>query len=175
MPMSTSMPGRELRPLPRDVLPNAGWMRVRLSRLVALGGGSGLAPVLPGTAGTLAGWALFALLSLVMPRSGWFVVIPLAFAAGLWAVDRVGRELDRTDHPAIVWDEVVAIWLVLALSPAPPTFLWQLAAFALFRVFDMGKPEPIRWVERSTPGAWGVMLDDIAAAGYALAILWLAS
>ena len=172
MRTSTSMPGRELRPLPREELPNGSWMRARLSRLIALGGGSGLAPVLPGTAGTLTGWALFALLSPLLSRTGWCIVIAVGFAIGLWAVDRVGRELGQVDHGSIVWDEIIAIWLVLLLTP--PTFLWQLAAVALFRVFDMGKPEPVRWVERNTPGAWGVMLDDIVAAAYALLILWLA-
>ena len=68
-----------------------------------------------------------------------------------------------------MWDEIVAIWLVLWLTPA--TLAWQAAAFALFRFFDIVKPAPIRWVDEHTRGGFGVMLDDLLAAGYTLLAL----
>ena len=69
----------------------------------------------------------------------------------------------------MVWDEVVAFLLVLAIIPM--TFAWQAAAFALFRLFDIAKPPPIRWLETRFKGGWGVMVDDLLAAGYTLLVL----
>ena len=72
----------------------------------------------------------------------------------------------------MVWDEMVAFLLVLAIVPRE--LAWQAAAFAAFRLFDIAKPPPIRWLERRVRGGLGVMLDDLVAAGYALLVLALA-
>jgi phosphatidylglycerophosphatase A len=76
-----------------------------------------------------------------------------------------------SDPGCIVWDEIVAIWLVLWLTP--DTLLWQAVAFGLFRFFDIVKPQPIRWVDAHAHGGFGVMIDDILAAGYTLVVLAL--
>jgi phosphatidylglycerophosphatase A len=91
------------------------------------------------------------------------------FAVGLWACDVTGRHLGVSDHSGMVWDEVVAFLLILAIIPAQPA--WQLAAFVLFRAFDILKPPPIRHFERRYGGGFGVMFDDLVAAGYTLLIL----
>jgi phosphatidylglycerophosphatase A len=80
-----------------------------------------------------------------------------------------GRKLGEIDHGGIVWDEMVAIWLVLLFTPAG--LLWQVVAVALFRFFDIAKPPPVRWADRSFKGGFGVMFDDIVAAGYTLLVL----
>ncbi|TMH38419.1 MAG: phosphatidylglycerophosphatase A, partial [Betaproteobacteria bacterium] len=80
-----------------------------------------------------------------------------------------GRHLGVADHRAMVWDEIVAFLLVLAIVPR--TFAWQLAAFVLFRFFDIAKPPPIRALERRYHGGFGVMFDDLIAAGYTLLML----
>jgi phosphatidylglycerophosphatase A len=90
----------------------------------------------------------------------------------VWACELAGRHLGIADHGAFVWDEVVAFLLVLAI--APEGFGWQLAAFLLFRFFDIVKPSPIREAERRFKGGFGVMLDDLIAAGYTLLVLALA-
>ena len=87
----------------------------------------------------------------------------------LLAAERTGRTLGVPDHGGIVWDEMVAIWLVLAFTPA--TLGWQAVAVALFRFFDIVKPPPVRWADRSFKGGFGVMFDDISAAGYTLLVL----
>jgi phosphatidylglycerophosphatase A len=69
----------------------------------------------------------------------------------------------------MVWDEIVAILLVLAIVPM--TFAWQAAAVVVFRFFDIAKPPPIRWFEARFKGGWGVMVDDLVAAGYTLLLL----
>jgi phosphatidylglycerophosphatase A len=69
----------------------------------------------------------------------------------------------------MVWDEIVAFLLILAIVPR--SLAWQAAAFVLFRLFDIAKPPPIRWFERRYRGGFGVMFDDIIAAGYALLVL----
>ncbi len=145
----------------------------RASHLVALGFGSGLAPLAPGTAGTLWAWVAFLLItSLGVPASQdaiWAIIIGVSFALGCWACEKTGRDLGVADHGAMVWDEVVAFWLVLWLIPSG--FGWQLSGFVLFRFFDMVKPQPIRWADQTVKGGFGVMLDDILAALMTLFVL----
>ncbi len=140
------------------------------AHLLALGFGSGLAPQAPGTFGTLFGWAAYVLLAPHLPAWSWAVLVVAGFAVGCWACTKTGRDLGAADHGAMVWDEIIAIWLVLLFTPAG--LLWQAAAFAVFRLFDIVKPPPIRRFEQAfKSGAWagfGVMGDDLIAAFYAL-------
>lgn len=138
---------------------------------IAFGFGAGLAPRAPGTAGTLAAWALGALLLQHVPALALLAATPPLFLLGVWACGVAGRHLGVPDHGAMVWDEIVAFLAVLALVPA--TLLWQAAAFALFRAFDIAKPPPIRALERRWHGGFGVMFDDVLAAAYALVVLAL--
>ena len=135
---------------------------------VAFGFGAGLAPTAPGTFGTLLGWVIGLALGAVQPAA----VLPAAlvfFAIGVWACGVTGRHLGVADHGGMVWDEVAAFLLVLALVPWE--LPWQLAAFGAFRFFDIAKPPPIRWLEGRFKGGWGVMVDDLVAAGYTLLVL----
>jgi phosphatidylglycerophosphatase A len=102
---------------------------------------------------------------------GLLAVVLLAFAAGVWFCDVTGKALGVSDHGGIVWDEIVAMWLILAFTPA--SGLWYGVAFLLFRLFDIWKPFPIRYFDQHVKGGFGVMLDDLLAAGYALAALKL--
>ena len=135
---------------------------------IALGFGAGLAPFAPGTMGTLLGWAIGSAVADLAPAAMLALVV-LFFLVGLWACEVTGRHLGVSDHSGMVWDEVVAFLLILAIIPAEP--VWQLAAFALFRSFDILKPPPIRYFERRYGGGFGVMFDDLVAAGYTLLIL----
>ena len=109
---------------------------------VAFGFGAGLAPLAPGTFGTLLGWALAWALGGLPPAVLLGTVLAF-FLLGVWACDVTGRHLGVADHGAMVWDEVVAFLLVLAIVPRE--ILWQLAAFVLFRLFDIAKPPQIRY------------------------------
>ena len=135
------------------------------AHLLALGFGSGLAWFLPGTFGTLMGWLLYLWLDPYLAGSQWVWAIAGAFLAGVWACQVTGKALGVIDHGGIVWDEIVAIWLVLFVAsnhfsgPAA-----QLACVALFRFYDMVKPPPIRWFDRHWKNGFGVMFDDIVAA-----------
>ncbi len=151
--------------------PSFEFMKPRLSRWIALGFGSGLAPAAPGTFGTLWAWVVFAILDPFLSDAVWWAVIAASFAIGVWACGRTGRDLGVSDHSGMVWDEVVAFWAVLLLVPS--TFAAQLAAFFLFRAFDVIKPPPIRHVDRTVKGGFGVMLDDAIAAFYALLVFAL--
>ena len=144
----------------------------RPEHLIALGFGSGLAPVAPGTFGSLAGWASFELASPWLARAPALAVLVVAFVVGIWACGRTGRDLGVPDHGAMVWDEIVAIWLVLLFTA--PGLVWHSGAFLLFRLFDITKPAPIGWLDRHIKGGLGVMADDLLAALYALALLSLA-
>ena len=148
--------------------PNLAFMKPRLSRWVAFGFGSGLAPVAPGTVGTLWAWAVFALLDPWLSDGAWLALIAAGFALGCWACERTGRDLGVPDHGAMVWDEVVAFWAVLLWVPGE--FAAQLAAFFLFRVLDVVKPAPIRHIDRRVEGGLGVMLDDAVAAFYTVLV-----
>ena len=94
-----------------------------------------------------------------------------AYLAGIWFIDVTGKALGDPDHGSIVWDEIVPFWLVLLMTP--DTFLWQLAAFALFRYFDITKPQPARYFDEHVKNGFGVMADDLVAAGYTLLALAL--
>jgi phosphatidylglycerophosphatase A len=142
--------------------------------LLALGFGSGLAPKAPGTFGTLVGLPLFAALML-LPQASHLIVIVLLFLAGIPICQKAGEALGVSDHGSIVWDEIVAMLLVLEFTPR--AWPWWLAAFVLFRLFDIWKPFPIRQCDARLKGGFGVMFDDLLAALYAIAslkaLLWL--
>ncbi len=139
------------------------------AHFIALGFGSGLAPWAPGTAGTLLAWLLYPLIRSPVSEALFVVLLVSLFFAGVIAAERTGRALGVSDHGAIVWDEMVATWLVLMFAPA--TLFWQAVAVALFRFFDIVKPPPIRWADRQLEGGFGVMFDDLLAAGYTILVL----
>lgn len=105
---------------------------------------------------------LYWFLSAHLNSSGVLTAIAVVCAAGVWICDRTGRDLGVADHKSIVWDEVAAFLFVLFLTP--PTPLWQICAFALFRFFDIVKPGPVGYLEKRFHGGLGVMIDDLAAA-----------
>jgi phosphatidylglycerophosphatase A len=141
------------------------------AHLIALGFGAGLAPWAPGTAGTLLAWPIGWFLGGAYPPLVELSAIAMLFVVGVWACGVTGRHLGVADHGGMVWDEIVAFLLVLAIVPR--TFAWQAAGFLVFRAFDIAKPPPIRWFERRYHGGFGVMFDDLLAAGYTLLVLAL--
>jgi len=151
--------------------PSAALAFARPAHVVAFGFGSGLALWAPGTAGTLAAWPLGWMLGGAMPPALFAGLMAFFFAVGVWACGVTGRRLGVEDHPAMVVDEMVAFMLVLAIIPRE--LGWQAGAFVLFRAFDIVKPAPIRWFERRIHGGFGVMFDDLLAAGYTLLVLAL--
>jgi phosphatidylglycerophosphatase A len=151
--------------------PDARFLVAHPAHFIALGFGAGLAPRAPGTFGTLAALALYWLLALAMPPLAIaFLAVPMFFV-GIWACGVAGRNLGVEDHGAFVWDEIVAFLPLAALASGS---LWlQALAFALFRLFDIWKPFPIRLFESRVRGGLGVMLDDLIAACYAYLVFAL--
>jgi len=142
----------------------------------ALGFGSGLAKKAPGTFGTLIGMPLY----LLIAGLGFYnqlAIIFVLFLVGIYCCDKTGKALGVSDHGSIVWDEIVAIMLVLTVTPYQ--WQWWLVAFLLFRLFDIWKPAPIRQCDAMVKGGFGVMLDDLLAAVYAMIslkiLLWLST
>lgn len=131
----------------------------------ALGLGSGLAAKAPGTVGSLLGLPFFWLIS-VYALSTQLVIIAVLFLLGIYFCQVTGKALGVPDHGSIVWDEIVAMMLVLTVTPNE--WPWTLTAFLLFRLFDIWKPYPIRQLDRRLKNGLGVMLDDLLAAGYAM-------
>jgi len=143
------------------------------AHLIALGFGSGLSPVAPGTIGTLWAWAAFLVLQPYLDTAQVAVLLVVSALVGWWACTVTARALATPDPGAIVWDEVLAFWLVLWLV-MPTSLLAQGAAFALFRYFDAAKPGPVAWADRlykgqrGQPIGWaqgfGILFDDLVAA-----------
>ena len=131
--------------------------------------GAGLMPWAPGTWGSLAAVLLALPIAHLSGRPGLAAAAALAFAAGCWAAGRYERETGKRDPGAVVIDEVAGQWLVLAAVPAGP-WTWA-GAFVLFRAADILKPWPARAAERRLPGGLAVMVDDIAAAAWAVVVL----
>jgi phosphatidylglycerophosphatase A len=164
--------------------PGFAFLRRHPAHWVALGFGSGLAPRAPGTVGTLWAWAAFVVLERWLDDRGFVLLIALSLAVGLWACTVTARHLDVADPSAVVWDEVVAFWIVLWVLQ-PSGFWGQFAAFLLFRYLDAAKPGPVGWADRlwkRRPGepialrhGAGILFDDLVAAGCTLLFLavWL--
>lgn len=151
--------------------PSLGWLLRHPARLIAFGAGSGLLRPAPGTWGTLFAWITFAPVTSALSGPQVLLAPLLAFVVGVWACGKAARDLGVADPGGIVWDEVAAFWLVLALLP--DTFAAQLAGFALFRLFDIVKPPPIRYIDATIKNGFGVMFDDTLAAGYTLLVMAL--
>ena len=154
------------------------FMRQHPAHWIALGFGSGLAPMAPGTVGTLWAWAVFAMLDPWLGSLAWGLLIGASLWVGIWACTRTAQHLGIADPGAIVWDEVVGFWLVLWLV-MPAGLVGQVVAFALFRFFDAVKPAPVRWADRLFKDArgwrqgWGILFDDLVAALCTLLVIAL--
>jgi phosphatidylglycerophosphatase A len=145
------------------------WDRTVL--ILATGLGIGLAPVMPGTFGTLLGLPL----AWGLNRAEWPLAIELLaiaaiILAGIPLCGRAARLLGKTDPGCVVFDEIAAVPLVFLLVRI--TFSTAILGFIWFRVFDITKPWPVRRLER-LPGGLGIMIDDVMAAVFAGIALWL--
>jgi phosphatidylglycerophosphatase A len=155
--------------------PGLRFLLAHPAHFIALGAGAGLSPLAPGTAGTLWAWVAFLLLDRWMDDLRWALLIGASLLLGCWACRVTARAMSVMDPGAIVWDEVVAFWIVLWLL-MPAGFWGQLAAFLLFRFFDIAKPGPVAWADRrfkglGWKGGFGIMFDDLVAAFGTLLLL----
>jgi phosphatidylglycerophosphatase A len=148
------------------VIPSWKFLFSHPAHFLSFGFGSGLAKKAPGTFGTMVAFPMYWYLAPRLSDAVFLFVLIWAFAIGVWVCDITGRALGVADYGGIVWDEIVAMLLVLFFTP--PGLGWSLLAFALFRFFDILKPHPIRYFDSNWHGGLGVMFDDLLAAGYAL-------
>ncbi len=165
---------------PAPLHPQRPTLRFMLSHpahLVALGFGAGLAPKAPGTVGSLWAWASWLIIQnhLPIPAQGSFILCGLL--AGWWACTLTAKNMRVADPGAIVWDEVIAMWLIFWLV-MPTGFLGQFCSFALFRFFDAAKPGPVAWADQlfkgfGWRGGWGILFDDLVAAACTLLVMAL--
>ena len=151
--------------------PNREFLLKHPAHLIAFGFGAGLMPKAPGTWGTLVAIPFYFLALRLGGTSAVLTCALVFFVLGIWASAVAGKALGVADHGGIVIDEIAAFVLVLAFTPAG--FIWLVAAFVLFRIFDITKPWPIRYFDRTLKGGFGVMFDDLLAAIAAIAILLL--
>jgi len=137
---------------------------------LAFGFGTGLSPIAPGTFGTLAAIPIYLLIQPLSLPIYLAIVIAISLL-GIWLCGRSQDELGLHDPGGIVWDEIAGYLITMIL--APTGWLWIILGFIFFRIFDIWKPWPIRWVDSKVEGGLGVMLDDIIAAVFAFAALQL--
>jgi phosphatidylglycerophosphatase A len=162
---------------PAGARPTVAFMLSHPAHAMALGFGSGLSPVAPGTVGTLWAWLCFVALQHWLAPPQLLGLIVLSLPAGWWACTVAARGMGVCDPGAIVWDEVVAFWIVLWVL-APASLPVQAAAFLLFRFFDMAKPGPVGWADRyfhggGWRGGFGILADDVVAAFCTLLVIAL--
>jgi phosphatidylglycerophosphatase A len=139
-------------------------MKRRVALAIATAFGAGFLPKAPGTAGALVGVAAFALGA--PPLLG----AALLFLPGVWAATLTAHAAGRKDPQIVVIDEVLGQWVTLiGASTSAPSLA---AGFLLFRVFDIVKPWPVRWLEKA-PDGWGIVLDDIMAGVYGYLVMLL--
>ena len=162
---------------PGPVRPSAAFMLRHPAHAIALGFGSGLSPKAPGTVGSLWGWVSWLVIqhNLSVPMQA--TLIAAGLLVGWWACTVTAQHLRVSDPGAIVWDEIVAMWLIFFLV-MPTDFLGQVGAFVLFRFFDAVKPGPVAWADRlfkglGWRGGWGIVFDDLVAAFCTLLVIAL--
>jgi phosphatidylglycerophosphatase A len=165
--MAGSSPAKAIILMPRSK--RLGLPSSHPAALIATGFGIGLLPAAPGTWASLASLPCGWLIRVEFGLTGLLAAAAIAFVVGWWAAARVARASGIGDPGAVVIDEIAAQFLVLAAAPLDWRF--YLAAFLLFRLFDIWKPFPVNWLDRTVKGGFGIMLDDIAAALYALALI----
>ena len=170
--------------LPADLPPalvparvNARFLLSHPAHFIALGFGAGLSPVAPGTAGTLWAWLAFLVLQPLMTTAKMGGLIAISTLVGWWACTVTAKNMAVLDPGSVVWDEVVAFWLVLWLI-TPTGFTGQIVAFVLFRFFDAFKPGPVGWADQKfkgfgVRGGFGILFDDFVAAFCALLVIAL--
>lgn len=169
--------------VPPPARPSVRFMLSHPAHWIALGFGSGLSRIAPGTSGTLWAWVAFIVLAQWLGDAQWAWVIGLSIPVGWWASTVTARNMGVTDPGNIVWDEIVAFWLVLWLV-MPTGLVGQVMAFGLFRFFDAVKPGPVGWADalfhhtdpHTDRFAWhkaglGIMLDDLVAAACTLLVI----
>jgi phosphatidylglycerophosphatase A len=170
-------------PTPSPYRPTVRFLFAHPAHLIALGFGSGLPRHAPGTVGTLWAWIAFLAMQRWLSTStiGWVILVSLP--VGWWACTVTARHMNVADPGSIVWDEVVAFWIVLWLV-MPAGLLAQLFAFAIFRFFDAAKPGPVGWADRSFKlrdtgseaarwrgAGFGILFDDLVAAFCTLLVI----
>jgi phosphatidylglycerophosphatase A len=177
-------------PIASTPIPNLRWVFSKPERAFAFGFGSGLSPFAPGTAGTLWAWAAFLIGSHFLSTQTLLWIIGVSVLLGCWICGQVSEELGKKDFGGIVWDEIIAFWLILICIM--PTSLWiQCIAFAIFRFFDAVKPGPIGMIDRHFKQAegshdaspsnrkqilwrgFGIIADDLAAAFFTLISIFI--
>ncbi len=162
---------------PPVIRPNARFMLSHPAHCIALGFGSGLSPVAPGTAGTLWAWLAYVVMQLWLTPMQIGGVIAVSLVVGLWACTVTAEHMRLLDPGNIVWDEVVAFWIILWLV-MPAGLAAQFAAFVLFRIFDAAKPGPVAWADDlfhgfGWKGGFGILFDDLVAAFCTLIVIAL--
>ena len=155
--------------------PSVRFLLAHPAHFLALGLGSGLSPTAPGTVGTLWGWLTYVLLLEHLDPARIGIIILLSTLGGWWACTVTAQNMRISDPGPVVWDEIVAFWLVLWLA-MPMGFGGQLIAFGLFRFFDAVKPGPVAWADRAFKGfgwrgGWGILFDDFVAAFCTLLVI----
>ena len=173
-PQSPTADADAVRPAIR---PSVKFMLSHPAHFIALGFGSGLSPVAPGTAGTLWGWLSFLVLQRWLGDAQMGLLMGVSAVVGWWACTVTAQHMNVADPGSIVWDEIVAFWLVLWLV-MPAGFVGQLVAFGLFRFFDAAKPGPVGWADKSfkglnARGGFGILFDDVVAAFCTLLVIAL--
>lgn len=138
-------------------------------QFLAFGFGSGLAPVAPGTFGTLVAVPLWFLLARFTGLPVYLVVTLVVSLVGIYICGEASRQLGVHDHGGIVWDEIAGF--LVTMIAVPPGWTTAVAGFLLFRLFDIAKPWPIGWLDKRVPGGTGIMVDDIVAGLYGLAVM----
>jgi phosphatidylglycerophosphatase A len=174
-----SLPQPPLSPPIRAAVlrPGVKFLLSHPAHFIALAAGAGLSRIAPGTVGTLWAWAAFAVMQLYLSTAQIGGVIAASLLVGWWACTVAASHLRVLDPGAVVWDEVVAFWIVLLLV-TPAGWGTQLVAFALFRVFDAVKPGPVAWADGLFHGfgwksGFGILLDDLVAAACTLLVIAL--
>jgi len=148
-------------PIPKSIWKNP-------LHFIAFGFGTGAIPIAPGTFGTIAAIPFYLLLHL-LPNLFYFIALTVITLFCMWLCEKVSREINVHDHQGMCIDEFPGF--LLTMFAAPFHWIWILTGFILFRIFDIWKPFPIRYVDKNIKGGFGMVLDDLLAGVYSCVVL----
>lgn len=154
---------------PNDQIPDAVWQNPLY--FFAFGFGSGAMPVAPGTFGTLMAIPFYLLLK-PLPLAYYLLFVIVFIVISSIICEQVSREIQINDHPGMCIDEFAGFFVTMI--HAPSGFVWVVLGFLLFRIFDILKPWPIRFIDEKIHGGFGMVLDDVIAGLFSFALLqWI--
>ncbi|WMY97495.1 MAG: phosphatidylglycerophosphatase A [Arsenophonus sp.] len=138
---------------------------------LATGFGFGKIFIFPGTIGTILSIFIWSIITIVLPKNYYWIFIIITFLIGIFICNKTVQITKKHDDKCIIWDEFVGMWLILIMTSNFINYKIIITSIIIFRILDIFKPHPIKWIEKNIKGGLGIMLDDIVASSITIILI----